>query len=194
MLDAARGDYPHLQFMHGDIENLQLPEKADCLFANAALQWTAHHEKLFPALLQLINDGGMFAFQMPNNFHTPTHQTTIQILQEHPAWQKYAETLFYGQMHAPLYQATHYYDLLVTAGGSDLQIWETEYFQEMDSYQAIFDWVKSTGLRPVLSAMNEDERSAFRDVYVKKIADAFPIQKNLKILLPYRRIFMTGST
>ena len=71
-----------------------------------------------------------------------------------------------------------------------MQFWETEYFQEMSDYQGIFDWVKGTGLRPVLSAMDTENQAQFAEAYVKAIAKEYPLQKNNKILLPFRRIFM----
>lgn len=67
-----------------------------------------------------------------------------------------------------------------------LQIWETTYFQEMSDYQEIFDWVKGTGLRPILS---EIDRSQFENEYVNAIAKEYPRQINNKILLQRLQYF-----
>ena len=192
MLGAAKAAYPDIDFIQGDIAHFSPDEKIDCLFANASLQWLDDHQTLIPKLLQWLNSGGIFGIQMPNNFHCPSHQVIISVLQSHKAWQPFLKNLRYGMLAESLYKLPWYYDLLISAGASDLQIWETEYFQEMSDHEEIFNWIKGTALRPVLSAMDTDDQSKFASVYIKTIAKAYPIQKNNKILLPFQRIFMMG--
>jgi trans-aconitate 2-methyltransferase len=192
MLEEAKITYPDINFVEGDIANFSPKEKTDCLFANASLQWLDEHETLIPKLLQFINPGGVFGIQMPNNFHLPSHQVIINILQSDVAWQPFLRNLRYGVLTEPLYQLSWYYNLLIKSGAYSLQFWETEYFQEMSNYQGIFDWVKGTGLRSVLSAMDVDNQAKFANAYVKAIATEYPLQTNRKVLLPFRRIFMVG--
>jgi trans-aconitate 2-methyltransferase len=192
MLKEARASYPDIHFMEGDIAHFSPQEKIDCLFANASLQWLDEHETLIPKLLQTINPGGAFGIQMPNNFHSPSHQVTVRILQSNIAWRPLLNNLRYGILTEPLYKLTWYYDLLIKSGAGSLQLWETSYFQEMSDHREIFDWVKGTGLRPVLSAMDSDYQAQFADAYIKAIAREYPRQTNNKILLPFRRIFMCG--
>jgi trans-aconitate 2-methyltransferase len=193
MLEEAKTAYPDLNFIKQDIAYFSPLEKIDCLFANASLQWLDQHEILIPKLLEHINSGGAFGIQMPNNFHSPSHQVTIRLLQSRAAWQPFLKNLRYGILTKPLYQLPWYYDLLTKSGAHSLQIWETEYFQEMSDYQGIFDWVKGTGLRPVLSAMDTENQDQFANAYVEAIAKEYPLQVNNKILLPFRRIFMVGD-
>jgi trans-aconitate 2-methyltransferase len=192
MLEEAKKTYPDIHFINGDIATFSPSEKMDCLFANASLQWLDTHEILIPKLLQLINPGGVFGIQMPNNFHSPSHQVTIRILQNHVTWQPFLKNLRYGVLTKPFYNLLWYYDLLINTGAKSLQLWETEYFQEMLDYQEIFDWVKGTGLRPVLSAMDTKDQTKFADAYINAISKEYPLQKNKKILLPFRRVFMIG--
>jgi trans-aconitate 2-methyltransferase len=192
MLEQARSTYPTIHFIESDIATLTLEEKVDCLFANASLQWLPQHELHIPRLLQLLRPGGVFAFQLPNNFHAPSHQIAIQILQANPTWRGLLKNLPYGALAKPLYQLTWYYDLLSKTNATSLQLWETEYFQELPGIQAIFDWVKGTGLGPVLSAMDNEQQQQFIPIYMEKIAKAYPLQANRKVLLPYQRIFMVG--
>lgn len=192
MLEEAKVSYPDINFIKGDIAHFSPIEKIDCLFANASLQWLGEHEILIPKLLQFINFGGAFGIQMPNNFHSPSHQVIIRILQNNAAWQPFLENLRYEILTEPLYKLPWYYDLLTKSGASSLQLWETEYFQEMSDHQEIFDWVKGTALRSVLSAMDTENQAQFANAYVKAIAKKYPLRANNKILLPYRRIFMVG--
>jgi trans-aconitate 2-methyltransferase len=193
MLEEAKASYPPINFIKDDIAYFSPVEKVDCLFANASLQWLDKHEILIPKLIEFINPGGIFGVQMPNNFHSPSHQITIKILQSSPDWQPFLKNLRYGVLTEPFYKLPWYYDLLIKSGIHSLHLWETEYFQEISSYQGIFDWVKGTGLRPVLSAMNTDNQTQFANTYVSAIAKEYPLQSNNKILLPFRRIFMIGS-
>lgn len=190
MLEEAKSAYPDIDFIKGDIAQFSLTEKVDCLFANASLQWLDEHEILIPKLLKLINPGGILGIQMPNNFHAPSHQVSIRILQNNPIWHPFLKKLRYGILTKPFYKLSWYYDLLAKAGASALQLWETEYFQEMADYQEIFDWVKGTGLRSVLSAMDSANQTQFANAYIKAIANEYPLQANNKILLPFRRVFM----
>lgn len=192
MLKEARASYPDITFMQGDIAQFAPMQKIDCLFANASLQWLDYHDSLIPRLLQAVSAGGAFAIQMPNNFHSPSHQTTIHLLENHPTWQPFLKRLRYGILTEPLYKLTWYYDLLTKAGAHSLRLWETEYFQEMSDYQGIFDWVKGTGLRPILMTMDQATQIEFAKAYVKAIKNKYPLQANNKILLPFKRIFMLG--
>jgi len=192
MLKEAKLTYPDLEFIKEDIAQFSPTEKVDALFANASLQWVDDHETLIPKLASFLNPNGVIAIQMPNNFHSPTHQVTIQLLQNNPAWQHFLKNLRYGALTKPFYQLPWHYDLLSNSGLHDLQIWETEYFQEMNSYEDIFTWVKGTGLRPVLSAMDSETQTQFRNAYIGAIAKEYPLQTNNKILMPFRRIFMVG--
>lgn len=193
MLKKANKDYPSIKFIKADIAQFSPLEKIDCIFANASLQWLEPHEAVFPRLLQFIRPGGMFGIQMPNNFHSPTHQITIKLLQNNKTWQPFLKQLRYGTMTAPFYKATWYYDLLTQSKFSCIQLWETEYFQEMSNHQDIFDWVKGTGLRPILTAMDSKNQHQFANAYVAALVKEYPVQMNNKILLPYRRIFMVGA-
>ena len=62
----------------------------------------------------------------------------------------------------------------------------------MNDHTDIFEWVKGTGLRPILSAMDEINQEQFKNAYIDAIAQEYPLQYNGKVLLSYRRIFMVG--
>ncbi len=192
MLKEAKTLYPDIHFIQDDIAHFVPQKKIDCIFANASLQWLNEHETLIPKLLQCLNPDGMFGIQMPNNFHAPSHQIIIKILQGNTAWQPFLKSLHYGILTESFYKLPWYYDLLTNAGATSLQLWETEYFQEMSSYQEIFAWVKGTGLRPIFSTMDTKSQTEFSEKYISAISQAYPLQINNKILLSFRRVFMIG--
>lgn len=193
MLKKARTSYPDIQFIHEDIAHFSPYEKLDCFFANASLQWLDAHEILIPKLLNFLTPGGTFGIQMPNNFHSPSHQVAIQLLQDNVKWQPLLNNLTYGILTEPLFKLSWYYDLLTRIGVKNLQLWETEYLQELPEHQAIFEWVQATGLRPAWSELDSENQIQFTKFYLKAIKKAYPLQSNKKVLFPYRRIFIVGN-
>ncbi|MBB71013.1 MAG: trans-aconitate methyltransferase [Legionellales bacterium] len=192
MLEAARKDYPEIDFIEGNIEHFAPDEQIDLLFANASLHWLEDHPILFSKLTQTLNPGGTLAVQMPNNFHLPAHQITIDLLQSRETWQPLLNTLQYGALTAPRFELANYYDILSNVGLTNILLWETTYYQEMPNSEAIFEWTKGTGLRPVLSAIDPADKDEFIDLYLKAIDKAYPKQANGKVLFPFRRVFMVG--
>lgn len=192
MLAKAQKTYPDIEFMMGDIAQFS-PEsgQADVIFANASFQWVDNHESLFPYLAKHLKQGGVLAVQMPNNFHYPSHQMTINVLQSKLDWQQHLGVLRYGALAEPFYSTHFYYDLLVGAGFAESTLWETEYNQVMESHQAIYEWTSGTGLRPVLQAIENDaERETFVEAYVDELKQAYPEQVDGSVLFPFRRLFM----
>lgn len=190
MLQEAKTRYPGIEFIKEDIANFETSKKIDCLFANASLQWLDQHEIIIPKLCRFLNSDGLLAIQMPNNFHAPAHQIPIQLLQNTPDWQRYLKNLRYSELTEPLYKLSWYYDLLVDSGVRFVEMWETEYFHEMSTYYDIFNWVKGTGLRPILSVMDDKTQAQFASQYIEAISKKYPQQANKKILFSFKRIFI----
>lgn len=194
MLSEAKKNHPELIFLTGDIAHFNPEERPDVIFSNAAIQWVGNHEILIPHLLHLLNPHGVLAIQIPNNFHCPSHQVTVQLLKNNPSWQPLLQNLRYGYLNKPFYDVSKYYDILSEAKATNIQIWETEYLQEVGDYQGIFNWVQGTGLRPILSVMDKTNQMQLEKDYVELISKVYPLQANGKVLLPYRRLFMVAQS
>ncbi len=192
MLKQARSQYPQLDFLEGNIAEFSAAEKIDLIFANASLHWVDQHETVIPNLIHSLNHQGILAIQMPNNFHRPSHQITIQILQNNQAWKPFLKELQYTALSTPRFQFAFYYNLLIQSELTQLNLWETEYYQEMPNHQSIYDWTSGTGLRPVLSALDSHDKPLFVKQYIDELTKAYPLQPNGKVLFPFRRIFMVG--
>lgn len=196
MLNEAKITYPDLEFITGDITNFAPAEKPDCIFANASLQWLDQHDILIPKLLELLTIGGVLAIQIPNNFHYASHQITLDLLEQNKHWQHLVailkNTLRYGRLEKPFYDPAWYYDLYGTAKVAHVQLWETKYIQEMPNHEAILNWMQGTGLRPILSQLDQAQQTEFEKLYVTELKKRYPLQKNGKVLFPFRRFFMVA--
>lgn len=192
MLREAAVKYPDLHFKQMGIEVFNPLKKVDLIFANASMQWVSHHEVLFSRFCNMLSTGGILAIQMPNNFHAPAHQLVIDLFEGHQSWQIFLQKLIYGRLANPLYDAFFYYEVLVNAGCQEVLCWETDYFQEMDNHEAIFHWMSGTTLRFIPTSMDKASREQFASAYIEALGNAYSMQSNGKILLPFKRLFMIG--
>ncbi len=160
----------------------------DIVFSNAAIQWMPDHEALLPKLFSLLESGGTFAVQVPHTAHMPIH-TALQALVKDGVWHKQLEAV---TTHST-YPAPYYYDILSTLT-ADIDLWETHYHHVMESHNALVQWYSSTGLRPYLNALkNEDERAAFLADFEAALRDAYPAQSDDNVLFPFVRIFFIAQ-
>jgi trans-aconitate 2-methyltransferase len=89
--------------------------------------------------------------------------------------------------------AAVYYDLLVDRT-SHLDIWETEYLQALEGEDAVLEWVKATGLRPILNGLDDAEREAFLAEYARRLRQVYPMRADGRTLYPFRRLFVVATS
>ena len=180
MLEEASRRLPDCRFVEADITTFRPERPADVIYANASLQWLTDHQRLFPYLVSNLAKNGVLAVQMPVNWQEPSHALMRQVAEElgHPA-----------SGRQPLPDVSEYYDMLTTSG-CEVDIWRTTYYHQMDSHQAIVDWVSATGLRPWLQDLNEAEQKRYLHRYHQLLEEQYPLQENGQILLAFPRLFI----
>jgi trans-aconitate 2-methyltransferase len=188
MLESARRRLPGVRFELADIGAWQPAQAPDLIYANAALQWVPGHEQLFPRLLSLLAPGGVLAVQMPDNWDEPTHSAMRDVARL-PAFASAIgdpSKLRIGRL--PL---ETYYDLLAPAA-QEVDAWHTVYQHRMDSPAAIVEWVSATGLKPFVAPLDADQRAAYLAEYERRIAAAYPVRADGKLLLAFPRLFIVA--
>ena len=61
----------------------------------------------------------------------------------------------------------------------------------MTDAAAIVEWYKGTGLRPFLDALADNQqRTDFTAQYLERIAQAYPVRKDGRVIFPFRRMFL----
>ena len=186
MLEKARKRLPDISFELADVERWTPAEKVDVLFANAVFQWLPDHPQILVRLMDHLAPGGVLAVQMPDNLGEASHRLMRAAAVEMPFAAKIAEA---GR--GPLPQVQHYYDLLAPLSAR-LDIWHTFYNHPLAGPGAIVEWLKSTGLKPFIDPLEEDERQAFLSRYLEKIAAAYPATADGKVLLRFPRLFIVA--
>ncbi|WP_371661946.1 trans-aconitate 2-methyltransferase [Streptomyces sp. NBC_00280] len=175
-----------LDFAHADASAWTPSETYDLIVSNAALQWVEGHLDAFPAWLDAVAPGGTFAFQVPNNLDAPLH-ALMRELGTGARWRsRLGEVLRHDDsVHAPLV----YLDRLARLG-CEADVWETTYLHVLQGEDPVLDWVKGTGLRPVLTALADDPeaRDAFVTEYRDLLRAVYPTEA-YGTVLPFQRLF-----
>jgi trans-aconitate 2-methyltransferase len=158
----------------------------DVVVSNATLQWVPGHLELFDRFSGWLAPGGRLAVQVPGNFAEPSH-TLLAEVAERPRWRSRLAGLARPAVEEP---GTY---LARLAGlGLVVDAWETTYLQVLPGEDAVLEWMRGTGLRPVVSALSDPgEREAFEAEYGELLRHAYPRQP-FGTVLPYRRIFVVA--
>ena len=187
MLAAARASGVPAAWVEADLASWTASSSYDVIFSNATLQWLPGQESLLPRLMGFVKAGGIFAFQVPVNFDAPSHRLMRETAQE-PRWREKLSAVREIQRG----HAQTYYDILKPHAAS-LDIWQTEYLQQLEGEDAVYRWVSGTGLRPFLDALEGEERDAFIALYKSKLNAAYPRRADGTTLFPFQRLFVVAQ-
>jgi trans-aconitate 2-methyltransferase len=194
MLEQAAAKPGKVRWIDADIRAWSPADPADLLYSNAALHWVDGHEALFPHLLGCVKPGGFLAVQMPVNWNAPSHRLMHETLANGGADGKALGTEQLRQSVARDWVAKpeFYYDLLARSARS-VDIWETEYLQILEGRDPVLEWVKSTGLRPILDGLDDKERTVYLAEYGRRLRSAYPVRPDGRTLYPFRRLFIIAT-
>ncbi|NQU70955.1 MAG: methyltransferase domain-containing protein [Rhodospirillales bacterium] len=188
MLAKARDADPAIDWIEADL-NLWTPDTPpDLIFSNAALHWLDDHHKLFPRLLDMLAPGGVLAVQMPRNYHAPGLSLVNETALDGP-WRPRLEAVV---RQVPVQEPRFYYELIAPRVKT-LNMWETDFIQVLDGDNPVADWTRGSWMSPLLNALDGDERDAFDAEYRRRVAAAYPREKDGKTLFPFRRIFFIAT-
>jgi len=185
MIARAQADFPQGNWLLADAATWETATRYDLVFSNATLQWIPNHEALVDKLFSLVRSGGALAVQVPANNGSPLYQAVHDVA---------ARTEWRGLMVGcaelmTYHDAGYYYDLLSAQAGR-VDLWQTTYYHVMGDHQGLIEWYASTGLRPYLERLvSGADRQAFQQQVLAACREQYPVQKDGRILFPFRRLF-----
>ena len=184
MIEKAQARLPDVSFYLSDATQWQPDADVDLLFSNAVFQWVPDHTVQLQRLLKSLKPGAVLAVQMPDNWNEPSHRMMRQVAKD----SRWIEHLNKAS-RPPMPTVNAYYDVLVPFA-SHIDIWHTIYNHPLEGHAAITEWVKSTGLRPFLNPLNEEEQRDYLEEYTERLAKHYPLTVDGKVLLHFPRVFM----
>ncbi len=180
--DSARA--AGVELVHADLREWRPPGPVDVLVSNATLQWVRQHLELLPRLLSHVVPGGWIALQVPGNFTAPSH-VLLHELADSPRWRN---RLGADRVQRPAAHDAGDYVAALAALDCAVDAWETTYLHVLPGEDAVLEWMRGTGLRPVLEALDESERTEFVDHYGAALRAAYP-RRPYGTVLAFRRVF-----
>lgn len=194
MIDRAKAlEVPgRLQFRRQDLRDWLPEHPVDVLLSSATFQWVEGHASLFPKFVESVRPGGTFAFQVPNNFAEPSH-TLLRELASSDRWKDILEPAI--RAAAVLTPESYLVALLET--GATVDVWETTYLHVLDGPDAVLQWIRGTGLRPFLAALDRSgipgDTDDFLTSYAAVLRAAYPRDAYGRTVFPFRRIFAVAT-
>lgn len=196
MLERARATTAELPpgvslaFERGDIATWAPARPQDVLFSNACLHWVPDHETLLPRLMGHLAPGGVLAFQVPVGLGEASHTAMGEVLQREDLG---GHGLLEALGRDWVLPAAEYLGLL-TPHARQVDVWETRYLHVLQGEDPVLEWVRGAGLRPVLDALEGEERQRFLEGYGDALRRAYPRRADGTTVYPFPRLFVVART
>lgn len=165
----------------------------DVVVTNATLQWVPGHLDLIERVVAGLPPGGWFAMQVPDNFDAPSHV----LMREAAAAHRRSSELLPAVSRLAVESPEVYLELLAGLG-CDVDVWSTTYLHVLDPAgqveDPVLEWVRGTGLRPVLAALTDDaDREKYLADFRARLRAAYP-RTPAGVVMPFRRTFAVART
>jgi len=184
MIATAQARSGRATYRVEDVNVWQPPVDADVVISNALLQWVPGHRELIRQWASALPSGAWFAFQVPGNFTAPSHRI-MRELAESPEW---APQIGGVLRHDDAVGDPVDYAALLLDCDLEADAWETTYLHLLQGSDPILEWVRGTGLRPVLNALSSEDATRFEKEYAARLRKAYPATAK-GTFFPFRRIF-----
>ena len=193
MLEDAAAEPSTVHWIDADIRNW-VPRKApDLIYSNATLHWVDGHFDLLPRLAGYLNPGGCLAVQMPLSWNLPSHRLMRETLARGgPDWMPIGDASLLDALSCRWVEDVDTYHDILAPCTRRLDIWETQYLHVLEGEDLVFEWVKGSGLRPILNGLCDVDRNRFLKVYKQRLRDIYPQRSGNRTLYPFHRLFIVA--
>jgi trans-aconitate 2-methyltransferase len=177
-----------VSFSVADARDWQPGADVDVIVSNAVLQWIPEHQSLMARWASALPGGGWLAVQMPGNFDSPSHVLMRRLAGE-PRW---ASKLAHVVHQADAVGTPESYAAVLLDAGLHADVWETTYLHVLHGDDPVLEWVRGTGLRPILAALSPADAEAYASELADLLRSAYPTGPHGTVF-PFRRVFAVGS-
>jgi trans-aconitate 2-methyltransferase len=179
---------PGVSLVLGDVRDWTPPVDADVVVSNAALQWIPDHAGLLRRWARDLPAGGWLAWQVPGNFEAASH-VIMRSLAVSPRWRPRLGSVL---RHADAVASPAEYASLLLDAGLAADVWETTYLHVLTGNDPVLEWLRGTGLRPLLDVLTDEEAAEFCAEYAESLRGAYPPRSDGTVVFAFRRIFAVG--
>jgi len=184
----ASATTPGISFRVSDISSWQPESDTDVVVSNAAFQWVPAHRDLLRGWADALPSGAWLAWQVPGNFDQPSHA----LMRETAGLPRWKDQLDGVLRHGDPVDSPEQYATLLLERGWRVDAWETTYVHVLSGPDPVLEWVRGTGLRPALAALDTDaERAEFEAEFAERLRSVYPEGPG-GTLFPFRRVFCVG--
>ena len=127
------------------------------------------------------------AVQMPDARDEPAQVLIREVAAQQPWAAKLADV-----ERVPLDSVNGYYAML-KPHCRRVDVWRTTYYHAMASTRAIVDWLRATGLRPFLAALDDEAGARFIAAYERRLDEVIPRLPDGRRLLAFPRLFLVAQ-
>ncbi len=174
----------NLEFLLMDINEIDLDQRFDFIFSNAALHWIKDHNRLWRNIHKLLKPNGYLRF----NFAADGNSSHFfKVIKEAIALEEYVR--YFSVFQWPWYTPTldEYEKILKDFAFSELRVWEEDADRFFPDREAVIRWVNQPNIVPFLECIPEDKRELFRDVVIEQMIRE-TLQEDGRCLERFRRI------
>ncbi len=187
MIETASRIGSNVDFEVGDVAAFRA-DGVDLIVSNACLQWLPEHRDLIALWSRSLPEGGVIAFQVPGNGAAPSHE----LMRELAASVRWSSRLR-GVLRLPdMVSSPAEYARILLAEGLQADVWETTYVHVLTGDDPVLEWLRGTGLRPVLEVLSPADGAEFEAELAILLREAYPTRGDTT-LLPFRRVFAVGQ-
>ncbi len=183
---AASRAGPVLTFRQADVAREPADRQAEVVVSNALFQWIPDHVAVLRRWIAAMAPGAWFAFQVPGNFAAASHAVMRELVTAEP-WVSLLPAGILRHEDA-VRTPSEYADVFLEAGWA-ADAWETTYTHLLGGPDPVLEWVRGTGLRPVLAALPAGRVSAFEAEYAARLRQAYPARDDGLTAFEFRRVF-----
>src|SRR5262249_52420263 len=150
--------------------------------SNAAFHWVPEHDRLLARLAKMLAPGGTLAVQMPNRFRTPC-QLAIEQTSADPRWAALLKGVGLSQESV---KPVEWYVRRLHELNFTVNAWETTYVHVLTGDGPVLEWVKGTGLQPLLDRLGPQQGEFLSDLGAR-LKRLYPAEGGVT-LFPFPRL------